>query len=221
MKKLSLTMKSLAVAALVAVSSMAFATPASAAYYYQVRCSYTSYGIRCSYVPTSYKPTYTTPPRTTTASTAKTAPTATAPKSPATTTPTTTTTAGLTAAEQQMLNLVNQERAKNGLAPLKADLQLTQLARLKSQDMIKHNYFSHQSPTYGSPFDMMKRYGVSYRTAGENLAGNSSVTGAHTGLMNSPGHRANILSTKYTHVGIGIAQGGSYGMMFTQMFVGR
>ncbi|HYF96340.1 MAG TPA: CAP domain-containing protein, partial [Symbiobacteriaceae bacterium] len=103
------------------------------------------------------------------------------------------TTAGLTAEEQQMLNLVNSERAKAGLPALKADLEMTKVARLKSQDMIDRNYFSHQSPTYGSPFDMLTRFGVSYRTAGENIAGNGSVSGAHTSLMNSSGHRANIL----------------------------
>lgn len=138
-----------------------------------------------------------------------------------TTQSTTTTTSGLTADEQQMLNLVNGERAKAGLSALKADLTLTKLARLKSQDMINRNYFSHQSPTYGSPFDMMKTYGVTYNTAGENLAGNSTVSAAHTALMNSAGHRANILKSSFTHVGIGIVKGGQYGMMFTQMFVGR
>ncbi len=136
-------------------------------------------------------------------------------------TPQTQDTAGLTAAEQQMLNLVNQERAKAGLKPLQADAQLTKLARMKSQDMINRGYFDHNSPTYGSPFDMMKSYGVSYRTAGENIAGNRSVQAAHTALMNSSGHRANILNPNYTHIGIGIVEGGPYGMMFTQMFVGR
>lgn len=128
---------------------------------------------------------------------------------------------GLSAAEQQMLNLVNQERTSRGLAALKADLELTRLARLKSQDMINLNYFAHQSPTYGSPFDMMRAAGISYRTAGENLAGASSVERAHNALMNSPGHRANILNSSFTHVGIGAVSGGPYGMMFTQMFVGR
>lgn len=130
-------------------------------------------------------------------------------------------TSGLTAEEQQMLNLVNGERAKAGLPAFKADLELTKLARMKSQDMINRNYFSHQSPTYGSPFDMMAKYGVTYRTAGENIAGNGSVSGAHTSLMNSPGHRANILKRDFNTVGIGIVKGGQYGMMFTQMFVGR
>ncbi|HEY3368866.1 MAG TPA: CAP domain-containing protein [Symbiobacteriaceae bacterium] len=128
--------------------------------------------------------------------------------------------AGLTADEQQMLTSVNGERAKAGLAPLQADPALTKVARLKSQDMAANHYFSHQSPTYGSPFDMMKKFGITYRTAGENIAGNPSVAGAHTSLMNSPGHRANILNAKYTKVGIGIVKGGQYGMMFTQEFTG-
>ena len=100
-------------------------------------------------------------------------------------------------------------------------MELTRLARLKSQDMINLNYFAHQSPTYGSPFDMMKAAGVTYRYAGENLAGAPTVEQAHTGLMNSPGHRANILNPNFTHIGIGAITGGRYGMMFTQMFVGR
>jgi uncharacterized YkwD family protein len=120
-----------------------------------------------------------------------------------------------------MLSQVNQERARQGLAPLVADTKLTQLARQKSQDMVNKNYFSHTSPTYGSPFDMMKAAGVRYRTAGENIACAPSTTRAHTALMNSPGHRANILNPAFTHVGIGIVKGGSCGMMFTQMFIGQ
>ncbi|MFA8437301.1 CAP domain-containing protein [Bacillaceae bacterium YX66] len=127
---------------------------------------------------------------------------------------------GLTAEEQQMLNLVNQERQKQGLQPLKANLELTKVARVKAKDMIDNNYFSHQSPTYGSPFDMMKQFGISYRTAGENLAGNQTVEKAHNALMNSDGHRANILNANYTEVGIGIVAGGPYGKMFVQLFKG-
>ncbi|MBN3553509.1 hypothetical protein JYA63_04470 [Fictibacillus nanhaiensis] len=128
--------------------------------------------------------------------------------------------AELTAQEQQMLNLVNQEREKQGLPALKADPELTKVARVKAKDMIDNNYFDHNSPTYGSPFDMMKKFGVDYNTAGENLAGNSSVEGAHTSLMNSQGHRENILKSEYTSVGIGVVDGGQYGKMFVQMFKG-
>jgi uncharacterized YkwD family protein len=128
--------------------------------------------------------------------------------------------AELTADEQQMLDLVNQERQKQGLPALKADPELTKVARIKAKDMIDNNYFDHNSPTYGSPFDMMNKFGVQYNTAGENLAGNSSVEGAHTSLMNSQGHRENILKADYTNVGIGVVDGGQYGKMFVQMFKG-
>ncbi|MDD2497351.1 MAG: CAP domain-containing protein [Desulfitobacteriaceae bacterium] len=126
----------------------------------------------------------------------------------------------MTAAEQQMVDLVNQERTSRGLKALTVDMRLVKLARMKSQDMIDKGYFDHNSPTYGSPFDMMKNAGITYRTAGENLAGHRTVQGAHTGLMNSPGHRANILNANFTHIGIGIVDGGRYGKMFTQHFIG-
>ncbi len=152
------------------------------------------------------------------------APTQPAPTQPAPTKPEPTQPApqpsGLTAEEQQMVNLVNAERAKAGLKPLAVDMRLVKLARMKSQDMINKNYFAHQSPTYGSPFDMMKKEGITYRTAGENLAGTNSVTRAHDLLMQSSGHRQNILNPAFTHIGIGIVKGGPYGMMFTQMFIG-
>jgi uncharacterized YkwD family protein len=128
---------------------------------------------------------------------------------------------GLTAEEQQMLNLVNQARAQNNVPTLQVDMKVTNTARLKSQDMINNNYFSHNSPTYGSPFDMMKSFGISYVKAGENIAGNQSVQAAHNALMNSSGHRKNILDPDFTHIGIGIKKGGSYGNMFTQQFVSR
>jgi uncharacterized YkwD family protein len=149
------------------------------------------------------------------------APTQPAPTQPAPTQPAPTQPAGLSAEEQQMVNLVNQERAKAGLKPLAVDTRLVSLARLKSKDMIDKKYFSHQSPTYGSPFDMMKREGITYKTAGENLAGASTVTKAHQLLMQSAGHRQNILNPSFTHIGIGIVKGGPYGTMFTQMFIGK
>lgn len=123
--------------------------------------------------------------------------------------------------EQEMLKYVNEARQAEGLAPLQMMPELVDLARLKSKDMIDKNYFDHNSPTYGSPFTMLKNHGINYRTAGENLAGNSSVSDAHKRLMNSPGHRKNILNPSFTHVGIGIVPGGPYGMMFTQIFIGQ
>lgn len=123
--------------------------------------------------------------------------------------------------ETEMLRLVNSERAKAGLRPLAANADLTKLARLKCQDMMNRGYFGHNSPTYGSPFDMIKGAGIAYRTAGENLAGAPTVASAHQSLMNSDGHRRNILNGSFTEVGIGAVSGGPYGMMFCQMFIGR
>lgn len=120
-----------------------------------------------------------------------------------------------------MVDLVNQERIKAGLQPLTVDPKLTELARLKAQDMVKNNYFDHISPTYGSPFDMMRHAGITYRTAGENIAAASSVERAHTALMNSSGHRANILNPNFTRIGIGIVPDPTYGLMISQMFIGN
>ncbi|MCJ7841152.1 CAP domain-containing protein [Lederbergia sp. NSJ-179] len=121
--------------------------------------------------------------------------------------------------EQQVVDLTNQERAKNGLAPLKVDATLSKVAREKSRDMSANHYFDHNSPTYGSPFDMMKQYGVSYRSAGENIAmGQRSPQEVVNGWMNSPGHRANILNSSYTHIGVGYISNGNY---WTQEFIGK
>jgi len=128
---------------------------------------------------------------------------------------------GASQEEQQMLALINEERAKAGLKPLQMDSKLVAVARMKSKDMIDKNYFSHTSPTYGDPFTMMKSAGISFGYAGENLAGHQTVAGAHEALMNSPGHRANILNANYTHIGIGIVDGGPYGKMFTQLFISK
>lgn len=136
-------------------------------------------------------------------------------------------TAGGTAAgnvsgeEGTMINLVNAARTAQGLKPLTKDDQLVQVARLKSQDLVKNNYFAHVSPTYGSPFDMLKKYGISYLYAGENLAKNTNASAAHTALMNSPGHKANILNANFTHIGIGIAAAKDGSKIYTQMFIGR
>ena len=122
--------------------------------------------------------------------------------------------------EQTMLNLINKERTAKGLQPLSYDAALSKVARDKAKDMIDNNYFSHQSPTYGSPFDQMKSNGISYRYAGENLAGAPDVNTAHTNLMNSDGHRKNILNSNYTKVGIGVLNGGPYGKMYVQEYNG-
>ncbi len=126
--------------------------------------------------------------------------------------------AGLTADEAKMLELVNQERAKAGVNPLKVDMGLVKSARVKSQDMVNRNYFAHTAPDGTTPWDLMKAQCVTYSYAGENLAGAPTVERAHTALMNSDGHRRNILNPNFTHIGIGTVKGGTYGMMFTQHF---
>ena len=120
--------------------------------------------------------------------------------------------------EQEVIRLVNAERTKNGLAPLTENWELSRVARYKSQDMHDLRYFSHTSPTYGSPFDMMRAFGLSYRAAGENIAyGQRTPRAVVTAWMNSEGHRANILNAKYTQIGVGYVASGNY---WTQMFIG-
>ncbi|SES72347.1 uncharacterized protein, YkwD family [Natronincola peptidivorans] len=120
----------------------------------------------------------------------------------------------LTAAEIEMVEYVNQARSQAGLRPLAIDVDLSYVARVKSKDMQDNNYFSHTSPTYGSPFDMMRNFGIQYRAAAENIAINSSVRGAHNAFMNSEGHRNNIMNPNFTHIGIGIEN-----RHYTQMFI--
>jgi uncharacterized protein YkwD len=120
--------------------------------------------------------------------------------------------------EAEMLDLVNSERAEQGLGPLEADPELTEVARKHSADMFARGYFSHIAPEGTDPFDRMHRDGVRFRVAGENLALAPTLEIAHTGLMNSPGHRANILRPQFGRVGIGILNGGRRGLMVTQKF---
>jgi uncharacterized YkwD family protein len=123
--------------------------------------------------------------------------------------------------QNEVVRLVNQERAKNGLGALSVDSALTKTATLKSQDMAENGYFSHTSPTYGSPFDMMKQFGITYRTAGENIAmGQTTPAQVMEGWMNSPGHRANILQSSYTKIGVGVAQNSAGRYYWTQQFIG-
>lgn len=122
------------------------------------------------------------------------------------------------AAEQKMLELVNQERAKAGLRPLEMDPRLTQVARAHSREMFQLGYFAHNSPVSGTPFDRMRQADIRFVVAGENLAYAPNVQIAHEGLMNSPGHRANILRPEFRHVGIGIIKSDFRGSMFSQEF---
>ncbi len=119
--------------------------------------------------------------------------------------------------EQEVVQLVNVERAKVGLPALKSDWELARVAEHKSEDMRAKNYFSHTSPTFGSPFDMMKSYGINYKSAGENIAkGQKSAAEVVKAWMNSEGHKANILSKDFTHIGVGYVADGHY---WTQMFI--
>lgn len=120
--------------------------------------------------------------------------------------------------EVEMLKMVNNERVNNGLQPVKIDDELARVARKHSLDMFLRGYFSHYTPEGKNPFDRMKADKVIFRTAGENLALSQTLDMAHSGLMNSPGHRANILNPNFGRLGIGVLDGGIYGLMITQNF---
>ncbi|MDQ0483210.1 CAP domain-containing protein [Guptibacillus hwajinpoensis] len=120
---------------------------------------------------------------------------------------------------QQVIDLTNAERRKQGLSNLKAMPSLSDVAQEKSRDMQQENYFSHTSPTYGSPFDMMRDFGVDFNTAGENIAqGQQTPEAVVDAWMKSEGHRKNIMNKNFTHIGVGLAQDGHY---WTQMFIGK
>lgn len=126
--------------------------------------------------------------------------------------------AGVRSFEQEVVRLVNEQRARHGLKPLTENWELSRVARYKSQDMVDNRYFSHTSPTYGSPFQMIRAFGVSFRTAGENIAyGQRTPQAVVNAWMNSSGHRANILNASYTQIGVGYVANGNY---WTQMFIG-
>ena len=132
-----------------------------------------------------------------------------------------TTNSTLTADEQETFNIINKQRTNNGLQALKIDNEVQTVARVKAQDMVNNNYFSHNSPTYGTPFEMLNKYKVSYKTAGENIAGNSSNSAAVTAWMNSSGHKANILNSNFNYTGIGVVKSNKYGKIYVQMFIGK
>jgi len=120
--------------------------------------------------------------------------------------------------EAEVIRLVNDIRRENGLPPLTANWELSRVARYKSQDMVDNRYFAHSSPTYGSPAQMIRAFGIPFRTAGENIAwGYATPKAVVDGWMNSSGHRANILNASYKQIGVGYVAQGSY---WTQMFIG-
>ncbi|WP_010238254.1 CAP domain-containing protein [Clostridium arbusti] len=126
----------------------------------------------------------------------------------------------ISAEANEVIRLVNVERSKSGLAPLKANADLSKVATAKAQDMIDKNYFSHTSPTYGSPFDMMTKFGIKYTAAGENIAyGQKTPADVMNGWMNSPGHKANILNSNFTEIGVGMAKDKNGAPYWVQMFI--
>lgn len=125
---------------------------------------------------------------------------------------------GVSSYEKEVVRLVNEIRVKNGLNPLTEDWELSRVARYKSRDMKDNNYFSHTSPVYGSPFNMLKSFGIKYKAAAENIAkGQATPQTVVNAWMNSAGHRANILNSSYTKIGVGYVKSGNY---WTQMFIG-
>ena len=134
---------------------------------------------------------------------------------------TNTTTTTMTSDEKEVFSLINKQRTNNGLSALKVDNELQRVAKIKAKDMVENNYFSHNSPVYGSPFEMLNSFKVSYKSAAENIAGNSSNSGAVNAWMNSSGHKANILNGNYVYTGIGVVSSSKYGKIYVQMFIGK
>ncbi|GAB6100233.1 hypothetical protein JCM16358_21120 [Halanaerocella petrolearia] len=127
---------------------------------------------------------------------------------------------GLKEMEKKVVELVNQERQKQGLEPYQHNQKVSEVARTKAQDMAENNYFSHTSPTYGSPFEMLSQFNVSYRTAGENIAkGQGTAQQVMNSWMNSSGHRRNILSQRFTQIGVGLAKDEDGTPYWVQMFI--
>ena len=128
--------------------------------------------------------------------------------------------APLASLEDQVIKLVNAERAKNGLPALAKHWEAARVARIKSNDMIENKYFAHNSPIYGSPFNMMENFGLRFSAAAENIAmGQKTADDVMRSWMNSPGHRANILSRTVTHIGVGAAKASNGTLYWTQMFL--
>lgn len=131
------------------------------------------------------------------------------------------TTTAMNSDEKEIFDLINKQRTNNGLSALKEDAEVQKVARIKAQDMVSNNYFAHESPTYGTPFQMLKNFNISYKTAGENIAANSSNSSAVTAWMNSSGHKANILNSNFYYTGIGVVSSNKYGKIYVQMFIGK
>lgn len=121
--------------------------------------------------------------------------------------------------EREILDLINEERIEYGLEKLEACEELQKVAKLKAEDLVNNSYFSHTSPTYGTPFEMLKSQGVVYTVAGENLAGNETGPRAVNAWMNSPAHKENILDSDYKYTGISVVDSEIYGKVYVQLFM--
>ena len=128
------------------------------------------------------------------------------------------TTVSVSAQEYSAWNLLNADREENGLAALPLDQELCRIARIKSCDMKTNGYFAHESPTYGNMAAMLKRFGYSYQGVGENIAHHATVNKAEAAFMSSTGHRANILGSQWTKVGIGVCYDDQGYVYVTQVF---
>ena len=126
----------------------------------------------------------------------------------------------LTQEEQETFNLINEYRKQNGLEALKIDSKLQEVAKIKAEDIVNHEYFSHTSPNLGTPFEMLKQNGITYQIAGENLAGNSSPEKAVEAWIHSPSHKENIVEEKFQYTGICVIESPIYGKVFVQLFMG-
>ena len=127
----------------------------------------------------------------------------------------------LTNDESELLTLINNERKKNNLTPLIIDENLQNVARLKAKDLVENNYFSHTSPTYGSPFEMLKNHNITYKIASENIAGNPSLSGALDSWISSESHKNNILNNDYNYTGIAVVDSIAYGKVIVELFIGK
>lgn len=127
----------------------------------------------------------------------------------------------LSTEEEEFLESINEIRIKNNLPELIIDDAIQNVARLKAQDLIENNYFSHTSPKYGTLFEMLSSSSITYKTASENIAGNSSISGAINSWMNSESHKSNILSNTFNYTGVAVVHSNTYGKILVQIFVGR
>lgn len=127
----------------------------------------------------------------------------------------------LTSDETELLSIINSERQKNNLPNLEIDEQLQNVAKLKATDIAQNNYFSHISPTYGTPFEMLKSHNIAYKTASENIAGNSSIKSAFNAWISSDSHKENILSNDYNYTGIAVVDSIAYGKIIVELFIGK